>query len=116
MKQAKIKFIGYMVLCLFTVTAVRSQDNNASISEELKAIWNNDSDGSSGIYSNGLSTENLPPVGGNNDGSVGSDVPIDGGIGFLLAAGAGYVAHGLNRKRKRKNKYDGEKNESTNSI
>ncbi|MEY3085946.1 MAG: hypothetical protein RL037_2165 [Bacteroidota bacterium] len=37
------------------------------------------------------------------------DVPIDGGLGFLLAAGAGYVAHGLNRKRKRrKNEQDEE--------
>jgi hypothetical protein len=112
MKQAKIKFIGYMVLCLFTVTAVRSQDNNASISEELKAIWNNDSDGSSGIYSNGLSTENLPPVGGNNDGSVGADAPIDGGLGFLLAAGIGYAANGMRKRRKKENQEGAEEKEN----
>ena len=112
MKQVKIKFISYVILCLFTATAVRSQDNNASISEELKAIWNNGSEGSSDMYSNGMSTENFPPVGGNNDGTVGADVPIDGGLGFLLAAGIGYAANGMRKKRKKENQEGAEENES----
>jgi hypothetical protein len=101
MKQVMIKFIGYVAICLFTSTAVQSQDNNSSINEELKSIWNNDNKGTSGIYSNGLSTENLPPVGGNNDGSVSSDLPIDGGLSLLLAAG---VVAGARRIRREVNK------------
>lgn len=42
-----------------------------------------------------------------------TDTPIDGGIGFLLAAGAGYVAHGLNRKRRRRNNELDEEADST---
>lgn len=107
MKQVMIKFIGYVAICLFTSTAVQSQDNNSSINEELKSIWNNDNKGTSGIYSNGLSTENFPPVGGNNDGSVGSDLPIDGGISLLLAAG---LIAGAHRIRKEVNKSKGKEN------
>ena len=112
MKQVKIIFISYVILCLFTATAVRSQDNNASISEELKAIWNNGSEGSSDMYSNGMSTESFPPVGGNNDGTVGADAPIDGGLGFLLAAGIGYAANGMRKKRKKENQEGAEEKES----
>lgn len=106
MKQVMIKFIGYVAICLFTSTAVQSQDNNASISEELKSIWNNKSEGSSGIYSNDTYTNDLfsdppPAPGGSSDGSVPLDAPIDGGLSLLLAAG---VVAGARRIRREVNK------------
>ena len=35
-----------------------------------------------------------------DDGGIGSDVPIDGGLSLLVAAGVGYVAKRLKGKRK----------------
>ncbi len=87
------------------IQSVNAQDNNSSISDELKNIWGNSDNG---IYSpssplDQIGVENVPFDPDTND------VPIDGGLGFLLAAGAGYDAHGLNRKRnRRKNEEDEE--------
>ena len=44
-----------------------------------------------------LNIENVPPAGGDND-----DVPIDGGLSLLLAAGAGYGANKLRKNKKKK--------------
>jgi hypothetical protein len=101
----RLKLFGVFLFSFLTGFA---QDNNSSISDELKNIWGNDNS----IYSNPSSIDNL--LGSETDfgvpnNNVQTDAPIDGGLGFLLAAGAGYVAHGLNRKRRRrKNEQDEE--------
>jgi hypothetical protein len=92
--------ISITIVFAFTglfLQSVNAQDNNSSISDELKNIWGNSDNG---IYSQSSPQDQLGvDISFPTDTS---DVPIDGGLGFLLAAGAGYVAHGLNRKRKRK--------------
>ena len=84
---------------LFTQTIV-AQDNNQSISDELKKIWGADQSPSGmdmdGMYDTPVETNNT-----SFDDNV-VDAPVDGGIGILLAAGLGYGANRLRRRRKEK--------------
>jgi hypothetical protein len=102
--------ISITIVFAFTglfLQSVNAQDNNSSISDELKNIWGNSDNG---IYSQSSPQDQLGvDISFPTDTS---DVPIDGGLGFLLAAGAGYVAHGLNRKRKRRKNEEDEETDS----
>ena len=89
-----------------------AQDDNSSISDEIKNILETDKPN----HSNFSELDNLFDI--SNDLSVPSDnvqtdVPVDGGLGFLLVAGAGYVAHGMNRKRRKMKK---DQDEETHSV
>ena len=94
---------------LFSFLFGFTQDNNTSISDELKSIWGNETPIYSTPSSSDLFSNEEPALPG---GNVQTDAPIDGGLGFLLAAGAGYVAHGLNRKRKRRKTDEDEETDS----
>lgn len=80
--------------------ALVAQDNNQSIGEELKRVWGSELS-SSGSEMDGMTDREAetgtPPT---MEDDV-TDAPVDGGIGFLLAAGLGY---GANRLRRRKQK------------
>jgi hypothetical protein len=87
-------------LCI-AATGVVAQDNNSSISEDLKSIWNRDNTTpSDDIYPIGsAATENDPGLGGGSD--TVADAPVDGGLSLLLAAG---VVVGARRIRREVNK------------
>jgi hypothetical protein len=95
------KYIKSIIVCLFVVMTANAQDNNSSISEDLKSIWNRDnSTPSDDIYPIGsAATETDPGLGGGSD--TVADAPVDGGISLLLAAG---VVVGARRIRREVNK------------
>jgi hypothetical protein len=101
MKQRTMKSIGVFFLLCIAATGVVAQDNNSSISEDLKSIWNRDNTTpSDDIYPIGsAATENDPGLGGGSDTIT--DAPIDGGLSLLLAAG---VVAGARRIRREVNK------------
>jgi hypothetical protein len=108
-KKCRISITFVFAFTGLFMQSVNAQDNNSSISDELKNIWGNSDNG---IYSQSTPLDQL---GTNSDISFQDDTydtPIDGGLGFLLAAGAGYVAHGLNRKRKRRKNEEDEEADS----
>ena len=90
------------MLCI-AATGVIAQDNNTSINEDLKSIWNRDNTTpSSDIYPIGSAAteaDENPGLGGGSDTIT--DAPIDGGLSLLLAAG---VVAGARRIRKEVNK------------
>ena len=98
-----MKYTQSIIVCLFVVITASAQDNNSSISEDLKAIWNsNGSAPSSDIYPIGsAATEADPGLGGGTDNVA--DAPIDGGLSLLLAAGLGYGVKRLRRRSKGNN-------------
>ena len=93
-----------VISILFTQIAV-AQDNNQSISDDLKKVW-----GDPGVPSgNGLNMEGMYDTQAESDdtGDIDfndnvSSLPIDGGISLLLAAGLGYGANRLRRRKKDK--------------
>ena len=95
------KYIKSIIVCLFVVMTANAQDNNSSISEDLKSIWNRDnSTPSDDIYPIGsAATETDPGLGGGSDTIT--DAPIDGVLSLLLAAG---VVVGARRIRREVNK------------
>lgn len=97
--------IKFLLLGFLLVSSVLAQDNNSSISDELKEIWNN----GSGTYLDAGNNDALA-IGteefGVPNNNVQTDAPIDGGLGFLLAAGVGYYANGVRKRRKQKNQND----------
>jgi hypothetical protein len=103
MKQSIIKSIGVFFLLCIAATGVVAQDNNSSISEDLKSIWNRDnSTPSDDIYPIGSAAteaDENPGLGGGSDTIT--DAPIDGGLSLLLAAG---VVVGARRIRREVNK------------
>jgi hypothetical protein len=105
MKQSIMKSIGVFFLLCIAATGVVGQDNNASINEDLKAIWNGgNGEPSSDIYPIGSSaTEADPGLGGGTDNVA--DAPVDGGISLLLAAGLGYGVKRIRRRGKKKNTF-----------
>jgi hypothetical protein len=85
--------IIFFISINFLILNLKAQDNRVSKDEDLQNLFRGTWD---------IKTvDNALEVNTDFDDQV-YDTPIDGGLGFLLAAGAGYVAHGLNRKRKRK--------------
>jgi hypothetical protein len=88
---------------LFVVMTTNAQDNDNSISEDLKSIWNRDNrTPSDDIYSIGSAAteaDENPGLGGGSDNIT--DAPIDCGLSFLLAAG---VVVGARRIRREVNK------------
>jgi lipopolysaccharide assembly outer membrane protein LptD (OstA) len=97
------------IILLFVLTLFFSQ---SIVAEENDEILYFDQESFDDIFKNSTSSElstdlknmfnEIPSTGIDfNDNT--SDVPIDGGLGFLLAAGLGY---GANRLRKLKNKDD----------
>ena len=103
--------IKFLIIAILLVSSVFAQENNSSISDELKEIWGSDN----GMYTDpsssnilGIGVENIDVPGGN----VQNDAPIDGGLGFLLAAGVGYYANGVRKRRRQKNQNDSEGKES----
>ncbi len=84
-----------------------AQENNQSISEDLKKIWGDQG----ATNSNGLSMDGMfdTQAGTDNTDEIGfaddvTSAPVDGGIGILLAAGLGYGANRLRRKKYEKKK------------
>jgi len=98
-----IKYIKSIIVCLFVVMTTNAQDNNSSISEDLKSIWNRDnttpSDDIYPIGSAATEADETPGLGGGSDTIT--DAPIDGGLSLLLAAG---VIVGARRIRREVNK------------
>ncbi|MEY4629348.1 MAG: hypothetical protein RLZZ595_1674 [Bacteroidota bacterium] len=104
MRKIMIMCGAIFISMLFTQLAA-AQDNNQSISEDLKKVW-----GDPGVPSgNGLNMDGMygtqtdaeedgPPV---FDDNVLASTPIDGGISLLLAAG---VVVGTRRIRREVNK------------
>jgi hypothetical protein len=97
------------IILLFVLTLFFDQ---SIVAEENDEILYFDQESFDDIFKNSTSSElstdlknmfnEIPSTGIDfNDNT--SDVPIDGGLGFLLAAGLGY---GANRLRKLKNKDD----------
>ena len=93
-----------VISILFTQIAV-AQDNNQSISDDLMKVW-----GDPGVPSgNGLNMDGMYDTQAESDdtGDIDfndnvSSLPIDGGISLLLAAGLGYGANRLRRRKKDK--------------
>lgn len=96
-----MKSLFLFSICIVLFTVGSAQDNNSSISEDLKKIWNpNNTASSDDIYPiDGLMTNNDPGTGNGTDNVI--DAPVDGGVGFLMAAG---VLYGARRLRKRSSK------------
>jgi hypothetical protein len=96
-----MKIISLILVAIqFLIFESYAQDNRVSKDEDLQNLFR-------GTW-NINSVDNALEVNTDFNDQV-FDTPIDGGLGFLLAAGAGYVAHGLNRKRRRrKNEQDEE--------
>ena len=98
MKSIRVFFL----LCI-VATGVVAQDNNSSINEDLKSIWNRDNTTpSNDIYPIGSAAteaDENPGLGGGSDTIT--DAPIDGGLSLLLAAG---VVAGARRIRREVNK------------
>lgn len=91
-----MKFKIILSLCLIISTIhLFAQENRVSVDEELRKIWGADQS-SSGIDMGGMFDT---PVETNNtfDDNV-IDAPIDGGLGFLMAAGVFYGTRRLRRK------------------
>ena len=59
-----------------------------------------------GDYYNILNQPDTGPDPGNENPSGDPGVPVDGGLGFLLAAGLGYGANRLRKKREEKRNFD----------
>jgi hypothetical protein len=103
MNQKIMKSIRVFFLLCIVATGVVAQDNNSSISEDLKSIWNRDnttpSDDIYPIGSAATEADENPGLGGGSDTIT--DAPIDGGISVLLAAG---LVAGARRIRREVNK------------
>ncbi len=95
------------IMTLMFVQSTGAQDNNQSISDDLKKVWRDQGAGT------GLNTDGIYDTQTNEDGpgdpsqtdpaeTPPDGVPVDGGIGILLAAGLGYGANRLRRRRKDK--------------
>jgi hypothetical protein len=97
--------IACAVVAMMLTQSAAAQDNNQSISEDLKKVWGDPGVPSGnglnmdGMYDTQAGTEDTDEIGFADDVA---STPIDGGIGFLLAAGLGYGANRLRRRRKDK--------------
>jgi hypothetical protein len=97
--------IACAVVAMMLTQSAAAQDNNQSISEDLKKVWGDPGVPSGnglnmdGMYDTQAGTEDTDEIGFTDDVA---STPIDGGIGFLLAAGLGYGANRLRRRRKDK--------------
>jgi hypothetical protein len=93
-------YIKSIIVCLFVVMTANAQDNNSSISEDLKSIWNRDNttpnDDIYPIGSAATEADENPGLGGGSDTIT--DAPIDGGLSVLLAAGVGVGARRIRRE------------------
>jgi hypothetical protein len=109
MKQTISGIIGILFILCISAAEVLAQDNNSSTGGVLLSIWDTDKSGPRNAHAGeSFNFEvNTPGIGGDSDDV--NDVPVDGGLGFLLAAGAGYVANMFKRKlKKSKNEKNGE--------
>ena len=93
-------------ITMLFIQAAEAQNNNQSISDDLKQVWGGDQGTGSGTWlsNDGMNdtqaaTEDITEIGFADDVS---STPIDGGISILLAAGLGYGANRLRRRRKDK--------------
>jgi hypothetical protein len=104
MRKIKIMCGAIVIATSILFTQAVAQDNNQSIGEDLKKIWGGGQDAGTGT---GMDMGGMfdTPVETNNttftDDVV--DAPIDGGLGFLLAAGMGYGVKRLRRRANEKN-------------
>jgi hypothetical protein len=96
-----------VISILFTQIAV-AQDNNQSISDDLRKVWGDQGSGTGlsmdGMYDTQAGTDNTDEIGFADDVA---STPIDGGISLLLAAG---LVAGVHRIRKEVNKSKGKEN------
>ena len=97
--------IACAVVAMMLTQTAAAQDNNQSIGEDLKKVWGDPGVPSGnglnmdGMYDTQAGTEDTEEIGFADDVT---STPVDGGIGFLLAAGLGYGANRLRRRRKDK--------------
>ena len=97
--------IACAVVAMMLTQTAAAQDNNQSIGEDLKKVWGDPGVPSGnglnmdGMYDTQAGTEDTDEIGFADDVA---STPVDGGIGFLLAAGLGYGANRLRRRRKDK--------------
>ena len=95
---SKLKTYLIALFSLVFTQSAEAQDNNSSISEDLKKIWSTDnSTPSEDIYPIDILTTNDAGTGNGTDNVL--DAPIDGGLGFLMAAGILYGAKRIRRTR-----------------
>lgn len=91
------KYVIFISL-IFSANLSFAQENRVSRDEDLQKVFKN-------MWgpelSDQLITNNDPGFGG-NEGNNTTDVPIDGGLGFLMAAGLAYGANRIRRNQKRK--------------
>ena len=98
-----------LIMCgaitMLFIQTVEAQNNNQSISDDLKKVWGGDQGTGSGTWLNNdgmndtqAATEDITEIGFADDVS---STPIDGGIGILLAAG---LVAGARRIRREVNK------------
>lgn len=94
---------GAIVISILFIQTTVAKDNNQSISDDLKKVWGDPGVGTGidmdGIYDTQSGTDNTDEIGFEDDVA---SIPIDGGISILLAAGLGYGANRLRRRRKDK--------------
>lgn len=99
-----MKSFSLFLICLAIFFSGIAQDNNASISDDLKKVWgSNNSAPSNDIYPiDAMTTNNDDPGTGTGNGTDNVlDAPVDGGLSFLMAAG---ILYGARRIRKRASK------------
>ena len=100
-------------IAILFIQPVAAQDNNQSISDDLKKIWGDQgvSNGTGlsmdGMYDTQAGTDNTDEIGFAEDVT---SAPIDGGISLLLAAG---LVAGAQRIRREVNKLKDKENHSS---
>jgi len=95
---SKLKIYIIALISLLLTLSGLAQDNNSSISEDLKKIWTADnSTPSEDIYPIDILTTNDAGTGNGTDNVL--DAPIDGGLSFLMAAGVLYGAKIIRRTK-----------------
>jgi hypothetical protein len=92
----KFRLINLTSILLLSLQ-VFAQENRVSKDEDLQNVFSGTWD--LRTFDNTIET--------NFDDNV-TDAPIDGGLGFLLAAGVGYYANGVRKRRRQKNQNDSE--------
>ena len=88
-------------ITMLFIQTVEAQNNNQSISDDLKKVWGDQGSSTGtglsmdGMYDTQAGTDNIDETGFADDVS---STPIDGGISLLLAAGLVAGAHRIRRE------------------
>jgi hypothetical protein len=96
----------FILSTLFCSIHISAQDNRVTQNEDLKGVFEDTWTPAIFRGQGDLGVDN-GTTGGDSGQNV-TDAPIDGGLGFLLAAGVGYYANGVRKRRRQKNQNDSE--------